>query len=57
MSDTTAIVLDLLVRAATAHGIHEKEDLGGVYDEDWPQWYAEHIVASLRADGLRIVSE
>jgi hypothetical protein len=53
--DTTAIFLDLLKRAAAAHGIHEKTDLGGVYDDDWPQWYAAHMTRALADAGYRIV--
>lgn len=33
-----------LMRAATAHGEHEKRD-GGRHDEKWPAWYAEYMVA------------
>jgi len=33
-----------LVRAATAHGEHEKRN-GGEFDQNWPQWYAEYMVA------------
>ncbi|GIG20036.1 hypothetical protein Cch01nite_07600 [Cellulomonas chitinilytica] len=33
-----------LVRAATAHGEHEKRN-GGAYDEQWPAWYAAYLVA------------
>ncbi len=33
-----------LQRAATAHGEHEKRN-GGVFDEQWPQWYATYMVA------------
>jgi catechol 2,3-dioxygenase-like lactoylglutathione lyase family enzyme len=32
-----------LRRAAAAHGEHEKR-MGGEYDVNWPDWYAEHIV-------------
>lgn len=32
-----------LIRAATAHGEHEKRT-GGQRDEAWPRWYAEHMV-------------
>jgi predicted enzyme related to lactoylglutathione lyase len=35
---------DALTRAAAAHGEHEKRN-GGEYDEQWPQWYAEYMVA------------
>jgi catechol 2,3-dioxygenase-like lactoylglutathione lyase family enzyme len=33
-----------LVRAATAHGEHEKRE-GGQRDEQWPVWYASYMVA------------
>jgi hypothetical protein len=33
-----------LLRAATAHGEHEKRN-GGKHDENWPTWYASYIVA------------
>jgi catechol 2,3-dioxygenase-like lactoylglutathione lyase family enzyme len=33
-----------LIRAATAHGEHEKRN-GGEYDEQWPAWYAAYMVA------------
>jgi catechol 2,3-dioxygenase-like lactoylglutathione lyase family enzyme len=33
-----------LRRAATAHGEHEKRT-GGQRDENWPDWYAEYLVA------------
>ncbi|AYG03097.1 hypothetical protein D7I44_05845 [Gryllotalpicola protaetiae] len=49
---TERLILELLTAAAAAHGVHEKEDLGGVYDEQWPQWYAAHIAASLAERGL-----
>ena len=44
---TYASVNDLmqaLVRAATAHGEHEKRN-GGEYDEQWPAWYAAYMIA------------
>ena len=49
------ILLDLLRQAATAHGVHEQEELGGVYDEGWPEWYAEHMTRTLAEQGYRIV--
>ena len=33
-----------LIRAATAHGEHEKRD-GGKHDVNWPAWYAAYMVA------------
>lgn len=52
---TTALVLDLLKQAAAAHGIHEKNDLNGAYDQNWPEWYAAHMVTALEEMGVRIV--
>lgn len=52
--DTTAIILDALKKAAAAHGVHEAEELGGVYDEAWPQWYAAHMVRTLADGGFRL---
>ncbi|WP_157601853.1 hypothetical protein [Promicromonospora kroppenstedtii] len=49
------ILLDLLKRAAAAHGVHEEQELGGVYDEAWPEWYAEHMARALAERGYRIV--
>jgi NAD(P)-dependent dehydrogenase (short-subunit alcohol dehydrogenase family) len=49
---TTEILLDLLKRAAAAHGVHEKEL--GKPDPDWPPWYAEHMTRALREAGYRI---
>ena len=49
------ILLDLLRQAATAHGVHEQEELGGVYDEGWPEWYAQHMTRTLAERGYRIV--
>jgi catechol 2,3-dioxygenase-like lactoylglutathione lyase family enzyme len=36
-------LMQALIRAATAHGEHEK--LTGTYDEQWPVWYAAYMVA------------
>lgn len=51
---TTEVLLDALKRAAAAHGIHEAKDLGGVYDEDWPQWYAAHMTRTLADTGYEL---
>ena len=51
---TTDIIRGLLERAAAAHGVHEAEEIGGVYDEEWPTWYAEHMARALAEDGYRI---
>lgn len=54
-SRTSEILLDLLRQAAAAHGIHEQEELGGVYDEAWPAWYAAHMTRALAERGYRLV--
>jgi hypothetical protein len=54
MTDENAILLELLKNAAAAHGIHEKDDLGGVFDEQWPEWYAAHMTRALADKGLTI---
>ncbi|MGW8483993.1 hypothetical protein ACWGJP_12750 [Microbacterium sp. NPDC055903] len=55
MTRTNDLILELLLGAAEAHGIHEREDLGGVYDEAWPQWYAAHMTTAIEQRGLRLV--
>ena len=35
---------DSMRRASVAHGAHEART-GGQYDENWPDWYAAHMVA------------
>ena len=42
--DPTAAVEALLVQTAQAHGVFEETELQGVYDQDWPRWYATHAV-------------
>ncbi len=54
---TTETVLDALKRAAAAHGIHEEQELGGVYDEEWPQWYAAHMTQTLAGAGHEVAAE
>jgi catechol 2,3-dioxygenase-like lactoylglutathione lyase family enzyme len=36
-------LMQALIRAATAHGEHEKRT--GEYDKEWPVWYAAYMVA------------
>jgi hypothetical protein len=52
---TTEILLDLLERAAQAHGVHEKQL--GKPDPEWPRWYAAHMTRTLREAGYRISRE
>lgn len=34
----------LLVQAEEAHGVFEETELKGVYDQEWPRWYAAYAV-------------
>lgn len=43
-ADRTEAINALLVRAEEAHGTYEAAELNGVYDQDWPQWYAAYVV-------------
>ncbi len=42
--DRTAAVAALFVQAQEAHHEFEATVLNGVYDEEWPRWYAEYAV-------------
>jgi hypothetical protein len=48
----TAALERLLVAAKQAHGEYERTELGGVYDEDWPRWYAAFLVEHGLAQAL-----
>jgi hypothetical protein len=37
-------VAALLREAQTAHAAYETDVLGGVFDEDWPAWYAAYLL-------------
>ena len=43
-TDRVAAIEALLAEAQAAHGEYEATELGGVYDRDWPRWYAEYAV-------------
>ena len=43
-SDTIEAVHALLVQTEQAHGAFETTQLNGVYDQDWPHWYAAYTV-------------
>jgi catechol 2,3-dioxygenase-like lactoylglutathione lyase family enzyme len=45
-------LMQALLRAATAHGEHEKRT--GEYDEQWPVWYAAYMVAEQSGDELPV---
>jgi hypothetical protein len=53
--EMTAVILDALKKAAEAHGVHEATDLAGVYDEQWPEWYADHMTKTFLAAGYRLM--
>lgn len=42
--DSVAAITALLIESEQAHGVYESTELGGVYDEDWPRWYAAYAV-------------
>lgn len=42
--DRTRALEALLAQAGEAHGAYETAELGGVYDEAWPRWYAAYAV-------------
>jgi hypothetical protein len=44
-------VQTLLKEAAAAHHEYEREELSGVRDEQWANWYADHLLAN-GLDGL-----
>jgi hypothetical protein len=49
-------VSSALRSAAAAHGIWEEQH-GGVRDEAWPRWYAEHMAGTLSRDWYRQLAE
>jgi hypothetical protein len=51
----------LLAQTGSAHDVYEKNQLNGVYDQNWPDWYATYLLqndlndllgTSLRAEQL-----
>jgi hypothetical protein len=42
--DPTDAVIGLLDETKVAHGRFEASELKGVYDQDWPSWYARYAV-------------
>ena len=42
----------LLVRAGEAHSRYEVAELNGVYDQEWPRWYAAYAVEHGIGDAL-----
>ena len=44
VDDRTEAVNALLLQTEQAHGTYETTELNGVYDQDWPRWYAAYAV-------------
>lgn len=44
MTDHADAIAALLVEAEQAHGVYEATELNGVYDREWPRWYASYAV-------------
>jgi hypothetical protein len=45
MTDARTDAIDaLLVETGAAHGRFEEAELQGVYDQQWPRWYAAYAV-------------
>lgn len=43
-ADDVGAVNALLVETMEAHGAFEATELNGVYDRDWPRWYATYAI-------------
>ena len=43
-TDRIAAIEALLAETEAAHGEYETTELGGVYDQEWPRWYAGYAV-------------
>ena len=43
-SDRIEALHALLSRTEDAHGAYETTELNGVYDDNWPSWYAQYAV-------------
>jgi hypothetical protein len=43
-TDRIGAVTALLVETQQAHGAFEATELNGVYDQEWPRWYAAYAV-------------
>jgi len=43
-ADRVTETTSLLVRTSKAHGVYEENELSGVYDQAWSEWYAQYAV-------------
>jgi hypothetical protein len=57
-ADPADLIEALLLQAQQAHGRYEATELNGVYDQEWPEWYAayalEHKLGSLLGHDVRV---
>ena len=44
MKENSTKIAQLLAQAGSAHHQFEQIVLKGVYDEDWPEWYAGYLL-------------
>ena len=42
--ETQKTIAALLRNTGAAHGAYEERELNGVYDQNWPTWYAAYAV-------------
>jgi len=45
-------LIEALREAGSAHGDYETNILNGVYDDNWPVWYAAYVVGAL---GIEVI--
>lgn len=50
--DRISAIAALLDQAQAAHHVYERGELAGVYDEQWPAWYAGFVVDHGLGDAL-----
>jgi hypothetical protein len=43
--ENVTAISSLLRKTARAHHDYQEEEFGGQYQEDWPAWYAENLLA------------
>jgi hypothetical protein len=43
-ADRIGALETLLAETEAAHGVYETTELNGVYDTEWPRWYAAYAV-------------
>jgi hypothetical protein len=51
-ADRADAIAALLTETESAHGVYEASVLNGIYDQDWPQWYAQYAVEHGMGDAI-----